>query len=60
MCVLLTNHSGDVVWLLEIVPSWGKQSRRDLAEKHGNIVDKDEEDETRNDTIGDVICKVSI
>ena len=60
MSVLLTDHCGDIIWFFEIVPSWGKKSWRDLAEKHGDIVDEDEEDETGNNTISDVVCHVSL
>lgn len=54
--ILLTDHGGDIIWFFEIVPSWWEKPGRDFAEKHGDIVDEDEKDETGDDTVCDVVC----
>jgi len=53
--VLLLDHGADVVRVLEIFPSWREKSGRDLAKEHGDVVEKDEGDQSSDDTVGDVV-----
>jgi hypothetical protein len=55
VCGLILDHRSDVVRLLEVVPSWRQESRRDLARQKRNIVQDDEQNDTSNDTVGDVV-----
>lgn len=55
MGILLSDHGGDVVWLLEVVPSWWQQSWGDFAEEHGDVVNEDKEDDTGDNTVCDVV-----
>lgn len=55
--LLISNHCGDIVGFLEIMPTGRKKSGRDLSKEHGDVVEKDENDQTSNDTIGDVVCR---
>lgn len=55
MSVLGTNHSLHIVRLLEIVPTWRKKSGRDLAEERRNVVNEDENDETSDNSIRNIV-----